>query len=58
MNWIKLGANWYVILLNLLKLLKISSTSDLPIHTVERIKTASNLFRINSMKRMLGNPTV
>ena len=58
MNWIELGANWYMTLLNLSKLSKISSASDLPIHTAERMEATPDLFRINGMGRMLGNPTV
>ena len=47
-----------MILLNLLKLLKMSSTSDLLIYTIERIKAASNLFGTNSMKRIPENLTI
>ena len=47
-----------MILLNPSKLSKISSASDLSIHTVERMEAASNLFRINDMGRILGNPTI
>ena len=47
-----------MILLNLSKLSKMSSANDLSIHTVERMEAASNLFRINDMGRILGNPTI
>ena len=35
-----------------------SSTSDLLIYTIERIKAASNLFGTNSMKRIPENLTI
>ena len=57
-NWIELSANQYITLLNSSKLSKISSASDSPIHTVKRMETAPDLFRTNSIERMLGNPTV
>ena len=47
-----------MILLNPSKLSKISSASNLSIHTMERMEAASNLFRINGIGRILGNPTV
>ena len=35
-----------------------SSANDLPIHTIERMEAAPDLFRTNSIERMLGNPTI
>ena len=57
-NWIKLSVNQYMILLNLSKLSKMSSANDLPIHTIERMEAAPDLFRTNSIGRMLRNPTI
>ena len=57
-NWIKLSVNQYMILLNLSKLSKMSSANDLSIHTVERMEAAPDLFRTNSIGRMLRNPTI